>query len=87
MSKTFRPYEPDQDFLMLASMRDWLPSDHLAHFISDVVDHLDVSAIMERSADEERGYPPYHPCMMVNSTPLCLLHRCGFVTEDREASL
>ena len=65
MSKTFRPYEPDQTFLMPASMRDWLPGEHLAYFISDVVDHLDLSAIMERYAGEERGYPPYHPAMMV----------------------
>ena len=65
MSKTFRPYEPDQTFLMPVSMRDWLPGDHLAYFISDVVDHLDLSAIMERYAGEERGYPPYHPAMMV----------------------
>ena len=65
MSKTFRPYEPDQVFLMPASMRDWLPSEHLAYFISDVVDQLDLSAIMERYAREERGYPPYHPAMMV----------------------
>ena len=65
MSKTFRPYEPDQIILMPASIQDWLQSDHLAYFISDVVDHLDLSAIMERYAGEERGYPPYHPSMMV----------------------
>ena len=65
MSKTFRPYDPDQIFLMPASMREWLPSDHLAYFISDVVDHLDLSAITERYSNEERGYPPYHPAMMV----------------------
>ena len=65
MSKTFRPYEPDQISLMPASMQDWLPSDHLAYFISDVVDNLDLSAIMERYVGEERGYPPYHPAMMV----------------------
>ena len=65
MSKTFRPYEPEQIFLMPASMRDWLPSDHLSYFISDVVAELDLSAIMERYAGEERGYPPYHPRMMV----------------------
>ena len=65
MSKTFRPYEPDQDFLMPASMREWLPADHLAYFISDLVDHLDLSVIMERYVGEERGYPPYHPSMMV----------------------
>ena len=65
MSKTFRPYEPDQIFLMPASLREWLPGNHLAYFISDVVDQLDLSAIMERYTREERGYPPYHPAMMV----------------------
>ena len=65
MSKTFRPYEPDQDFLMPISMREWLPADHLAYFISDVVESLDLSAITKRYAGEERGYPPYHPGMMV----------------------
>ena len=52
-------------FFMPASMRDWLPGNHLAYFISDVVDHLDLSAITERYTGEERGYPPYHPVMMV----------------------
>ena len=65
MSKTFRPYDPEQAFLMPASLRDWLPKGHLAYFVSDVVDHLDLSAIMERYAREERGFPPYHPRMMV----------------------
>lgn len=65
MSKIFRPYEPDQVFLMPASMREWLPSNHMAYFISDVVDQIDLSEIMERYTHEERGYPPYHPCMMV----------------------
>jgi transposase len=52
-------------FLMPASMKEWLPADHLAYFVSDVVDHLDLSAITERYKYEERGYPPYHPAMMV----------------------
>ena len=65
MSKTFRPYEPDQMLLMPVIMREWLPADHLAYFISDVVDQLDLSAITERYRYEERGYPPYHPVMMV----------------------
>ena len=65
MSKTFRPYDPDQAFLMPASMRDWLPSSHLAYFLSDVVDQFDLSSIMKRYAGEERGFPPYHPRMMV----------------------
>jgi transposase len=65
MSKTFRPYDPDQVFLMPASMSEWLPEDHLCYFVSDVVDQLDLSSIMVRYAGEERGYPPYHPRMML----------------------
>ena len=65
MSKTFRPYDPDQMFLMPVSMREWLPKEHLAYFVSDVVDEMDLSAIMRRYTAEERGYPPYHPVMMV----------------------
>jgi transposase len=64
MSKTFRPYEPDQMLLMPPSLADWVPDDHLARFVSDVVDTLDLRAI-EAVYDEERGYPPYHPQMMV----------------------
>jgi transposase len=64
MSKVFRPYDPDQPFLLPVSMREWLPASHLAYFISDVVDYLDLSAIMDRY-EEEKGYPPYHPAMMV----------------------
>ena len=65
MSKGFRPYEPDQMLLMPVALQEWLPSDHLAYFISDVVDQLDLSDIMICYQGEERGYPPYHPHMMV----------------------
>ena len=64
MSKVFRPYEPEQMLLMPASLQEWLPKDHLAYFISDVVEQLDLSAIVSRY-EEEKGYPPYHPVMMV----------------------
>ena len=64
MAKTFRPYEPDQLLLLPPSLQDWVPQGHLARLVSDVVDTLDLSAI-EDSYDEERGYPPYNPTMMV----------------------
>lgn len=64
MSKVFRPYEPEQMLLMPVSLRDWLPENHLAYSISNVLDHLDLEAIMARYKAEERGYPPYHPRMM-----------------------
>jgi transposase len=64
MPKTFRPYEPDQMLLLPPSVRDWVPDGDLAHFISDVVDVLDLSEIEAVYDDELRGYPPYHPRMM-----------------------
>lgn len=64
MAKTYRPYVPEQDLLLPPSLRDWLPDDHLAYFVSDLVDRLDLSAITAVYEDEERGPPPYHPVMM-----------------------
>ena len=64
MPKTYRPYVPEQDLLLPPSLREWLPEDHLAFFVSDLVDQLDLSAIMSAYEDEERGYPPYHPVML-----------------------
>jgi len=64
MAKTFRPYDPDQMLLMPPALGDWVPEDHLARFVRDVVDALDLSAI-EDVYTEERGYPPYDPRMMV----------------------
>ena len=64
MAKTYRPYLPDQDFLLPPSLRDWLPEDHLVYFVSDLVDQLDLSAITTVYEDEERGFPPYHPVML-----------------------
>lgn len=64
MAKTFRAYEPDQILLLPPSLGDWVAKDHLIYFLSDVVDALDLSAIYE-TYTEERGYPPYHPLMMV----------------------
>ena len=64
MAKTYRPYLPEQDLLLPPSLRDWLPDDHLAYFVSDLVDELDLTAIESTYEDEERGQPPYHPLMM-----------------------
>ncbi len=66
MGKTYRPYLPEQDLLLPPSLRDWLPEGHLAYFVSDLMDALDLSAIESYYEEEERGYPPYHPRMMTN---------------------
>jgi transposase len=65
VSKSYRPYEPDQMLLLPPSLQDWLPAGHLARFVSDLVEDLDLKAITAVYEREERGYPPYHPVMMV----------------------
>jgi transposase len=64
--KSYRPYAPDQTYLLPPSPSDWLPAGHLAYFILDVVAELDLSAI-ERSlqAKDHRGERPYSPRMMM----------------------
>jgi transposase len=64
MAKTYRPYAPEQDLLLPPSLREWLPEQHLAYFVSDLIDQLDLSAILAVYEDEARGYPPYHPVML-----------------------
>jgi transposase len=64
MGKTYRTYLPEQDLLLPPSLSDWLPEGHLAYFVSDVVEQLDLSAIESVYEEEERGQPPYHPRMM-----------------------
>ena len=81
MAKTFRPYLPEQDLLLPSSLRDWLPEDHLAYFVSDVVEQLDLSAIESVYEEEERGQPPYHPRMM---TKILLYGYCVGVFSSRQ---
>src|SRR5215467_8320619 len=65
MSKKFRPWAPEQNLLLPPSVSDWVEPDHLVRFVLDLVrEQLDLGEIL-REYDEERGYPPFHPQMMV----------------------
>jgi transposase len=65
MAKTFRLWDVDQGWLLPPSVHEFVPPDHLAHFVRDTVrEALDLSAILD-TYTEERGFPPYHPGMMV----------------------
>jgi transposase len=81
VAKTFRPYLPDQDFLLPPNLRDWLPENHLAYFVSDIVDQLELSAIYAVYGDEQRGQPPYDPLMM---TKLLVYSYCIGVYSSRK---
>ena len=64
MTKRYRPYSPKQAFLLPPSPTEWLPEDHLALFVMDVVGQLDLSAVHQRYRQADpRGTHPYHPLM------------------------
>jgi transposase len=50
---------------MPPSLRDWLPKDHLALFVLDVVDELDLSGFYERYRKDGLGRAAYEPSVMV----------------------
>ncbi|NHU49675.1 IS1182 family transposase [Rhodococcus sp. A14] len=65
VDKTFRAFDPEQGLLLPPSLDDWLPAEHLARFIAELVDeHLDLSRI-RAAYTEGRGAPPYDPRLMV----------------------
>ncbi len=62
---SYRPYEPQQEMLLPASLQDWLPTGHLSYFISDTVDALDLKAFYARYEGGGSRNQPFHPAMMV----------------------
>ncbi|MGH9044208.1 MAG: IS1182 family transposase [Acidimicrobiales bacterium] len=80
-NKTFRPYDPAQSYLLPPSLDDWLPEDHEARFVAEVVDDLlDLSVIYD-SYVEAAGFPPYDPRLMLK---LLLYAYSTGVTSSRE---
>ena len=63
MSDPFKPVDRDTPYLLPPSLQDWLPQEHLARFVVEIVDRLDLSEL-ER-AYGGRGKTPYHPSVMV----------------------
>ncbi len=80
MAKRFRAWNIEQSWLLPPSVKDFVPTDHLAHFVRRMVrEELDLSGILGEY-QEERGYPPYHPAMM---TALLLYAYCRGVYSSR----
>lgn len=80
-SRTFRHYDQHQSFLLPPSLDDWLPRDHTARFISEVVDELLDLSLVYASYVRSDGAPPYDPKMMLK---LLLYAYSTGVTSSRE---
>ena len=78
MSKRFRTCDLNQPFLLPPSLQEWLPEDHLARFLAEVVDQLDLSVIYgSHERRDGRGQAAYHPVLMIR-----LLHGAGEFAAD-----
>jgi transposase len=60
----FRPVDRATLFLLPPSIEDWLPKDHLARFVVDIVDQLDLSALTWQYRGT--GSAAYHPTVMLS---------------------
>jgi transposase len=65
MAQNFLSCDREQDFLMPPSVRDWLPDGHLAWYLLDVVERLDLGAFYGEYRADGSGRPAHDPAMMV----------------------
>lgn len=65
MAANYLPYDPQQMLLLPEAIQDWLPEGHLAHFVSDTVDTLDLGVFHARYDKDGPRNQPFHPAMMV----------------------
>src|SRR4029450_9437162 len=79
----FRRFDPDQILLLPPSLDEWLPQDHLARFVAELVDEaLDLAPILA-AYPEKRGVPPYDPPADSATADLRLHHRSALLAGDR----
>lgn len=81
MGKRFRTDHLNQSLLMPPSLHDWLPEGHLARFIADVTEELDLGAIYQSYEGDGRGMAAYEPLMMLR---VLLYGYCRGVASSRK---
>jgi transposase len=65
MVYNFLRSDRDQPFLLPPDLRDWLPQGHLAWFILDVVDQLDLTGFYRVHRNDGHGHPAYDPKLLL----------------------
>ncbi len=65
----FRPVDRDTGFLMPPSVDEWLPQQHLARFVVDVIGSLDLRAMI--GSYRSSGEASYHPTILLGILIYC----------------
>jgi transposase len=81
MAHQFRPYAPEQPFLLPPDPGEWLCEDHLAYCIRDLVQQLDLAPFLAGYSRDGRGAPPYAPPLLVS---LLLYAWCQQIYSSRQ---
>ena len=79
--RTFRPYDRDQMLLLPPSLKEWLPAGHLVYFVADLVEDLDLDAILSAYGGPARGTVPYDPKIL---TAVLIYGYCTGVFSSRK---
>ena len=74
VSRRYRPCEREQQYLMPASLSDWLPEEHFAWYVLEAVEQLDLSAFHAAYRDDGWGRQAYDPAMMLTMMLALLLY-------------
>ncbi|MDQ6751855.1 MAG: transposase, partial [Actinomycetota bacterium] len=81
VNKRFKAFDPDAVMLVPPSLDEWLPQNHLARFIAEIVsEELDLSRFYDSYA-KAKGQPPYDPRLMIR---ILLYGYCVGVRSSRE---
>jgi len=86
MAKTYKPTFLNKICCYRPSRRDWLPENHLAYCVSDVVDQLELSAIESVYEEEDRGQPHVSPAHDDQDPAVRVLRGGVFLSPDSETS-
>lgn len=77
----YRPCVPEQALSLSPSLREWMPDDQRAYFAGDMVDQLDLSAVLSVYERETWSYPPCHPVMVTKV--LAYAYRVGVFSSSK----
>jgi len=74
MAYDYVSVDRDQLFMLPPSMREWIPEDHIAWFLLDVVSEVDTAPFHARHGNDGAGRGGVRPGHDVGAAALCLLH-------------
>jgi hypothetical protein len=77
MAYNFLRGDHDQPFLLPPDLRDWLPEGHLAWFVLDVVDQLDLGPFLAAYRADGHGHPAYDPTTLLGCCCTPTRSGCG----------